>query len=199
MAYHNISQKPEPRYVGSLYKFPLKGDAFQPKYTPMAYPQITFRIATSLALFSTLYLHTHAVISGFPQHNVERRDLVCGLSTLKAPSCSEVCVTAFWDDKCVNEVSPFGEFATTLEVTDGVIKPLIWPADIKSQGNGSINGIMYFGAENTASCNPILFFFYDQQNQETGDLILMTPGQITTECEVISNAAVAYLGVEVSG
>jgi hypothetical protein len=124
----------------------------------MAYPQVTFRIATTLVLFSILYLCTHAAISGSPQHDyVERRDLVCGLSTLNVSSCSKVCVTAFWDEQCVDEVAPFGDFATTLEVTDGAIKPLNWPADIRSQGNGTINGVMYFGAitENTVSCKPI--------------------------------------------
>jgi hypothetical protein len=167
----------------------------------MAYSQITFRIATSLVLFSTLYLHTRAVISGSPQHDyIERRDLVCGLSTLNAPSCSKVCVTAFWDEKCVDEVALWGDFATTLEATDGAIKPLIWPADIKSQGNGTINGVMYFGAitENTASCKPILFQFYNQQNQDTEGLILMTPGQTTSECGVISNDTVAYSGIEIA-
>jgi hypothetical protein len=53
----------------------------------MAYPQIIFRIATSLVLFSILYLRTHAVISGPPQHDyVERRDLVCGLPTVNVSS-----------------------------------------------------------------------------------------------------------------
>ena len=169
----------------------------------MAYPRITFRIATSLVLFSILYLRTHAVISGFPQHDyVERRDLVCGLSTLNAPSCSRVCVTAFWDEECVNEVAPFGDFATTLEITDGAIKPLIWSADIGSQGNGTINGVMYFGAitENTVSCKPILFQFYDQQNQTTELVpIIMTPGQTTSECGVIMNDTVAYSGIELLG
>jgi hypothetical protein len=159
----------------------------------MAYPQITFRIAT-LLVFSILYLRTHAVISGYP---VERRDLVCGLSTLDVPSCNKVCVKSFWDEKCVHEVAPWSDFATTLEVTDGAIKPLIWPADIKSQGNGTINGIMYFDAvtENTKNCKPILFLFYDQQNQTVEhDLVLMTPGQGPVKCEAISNA-VAYTGV----
>ena len=154
----------------------------------MAYPQITFRIANSLVLFSILYPRTHAVISGSPQHDyVERRDLVCGLSTLNAPSCSKVCVTAFWDEKCVDEVAPWSDFATTLDVTDGAIEPLIWPADVRSQGNGTINGGMYFGAitENTARCKPMLFQFYNQQNLDTESPILMTPGQTTSECGVI--------------
>ena len=164
----------------------------------MAYPQITFRIATSLVLFSILYLRTHAVISGFPQHDyVERQDLVCGLSTLNAPSCSQVCVTAFWDEECVDEVAPWGDFATTLEVTDGAIKPLIWPADIGSQGNGTINGVMYFGAitENTVSCKPILFEFYGQQNQSAELVpIIMTPGCWKNSCQALHGDPVLSVG-----
>ena len=61
---------------------------------------------------------------------------------------------------------------------------------------------MYFGAitENTVSCKPILFQFYDQQNQSTELVpIIMTPGQTTGECGVIMNDTVAYSGIELLG
>ena len=98
----------------------------------MAYPQITFKIATILVLFSILYLRTHAVISGSLQHDyVGRRDLVCGLSTLNVSSCSKVCVTAFWDEQCVDEVAPFGDSRQPLKY-GGAIKPLILASRYKA-------------------------------------------------------------------
>jgi hypothetical protein len=160
----------------------------------MAYLQIPFITVTSLILLSILYLRTYAVTLGT---TVERRYLTCGLSTLNATSCRKVCVTAFWDEECSHEVAPWDDFATTLEVTDGAIRPLIWPPGLNSLGNGTIRGIKYLYAltETATICKPILFIFYNSENQivERGR-VLMTPGQGPRECEVIPNA-VAYAGV----
>jgi hypothetical protein len=146
---------------------------------------------TSVVLASILYLCSYTALY------VERQDLVCGLSASNVSSCGKVCVQAFWDKECKDEVAPWGDFTTTLEDTAGAHKPLIWP-DIVSLGNGTINSIKYFSAitENTTNCKPLLFLFYNQQDQTTEhDLVLMTPGQRPVKCEAISNDTVAYAGV----
>jgi hypothetical protein len=103
-------------------------------------------------------------------------------------------VKAFWDDKCHDEVAPWGDFTTILENTNGAVKPLIWP-NIASFGNGTIKGISYFDAftENTANCKSILFELLDPNG--AGNYIFMTPGQNYSICEPYADSIVSYLGV----
>jgi hypothetical protein len=152
----------------------------------MACLQIRFKIRSVFVLLSILYLRTHAAISG---PAAERRQLLCG-KTLWTPSCREVCITGFLDERC--NFTPTN-FATTIGVTDGAIKPLSWPVDTKSSSNVTINSVEFFPiyTKETTNCKPILFLFYNEQNQVTGagaDRILIMPGLEPFQCYTIPNS-----------